>query len=839
MSLLEKLLKKPKKDPNKLTAQKPDEDFIPYVAHYDPNTIITKNGELLQVIRITGFSNESVAAELISLRDAVRDAILDHVKDDKVAFWFNTIRRKKNIAPQFKSEGSKDFFAKKINDTWVKKNSWNDQYVNELYITIIVEGIDTSISNFKSFTRSFSHAKTKSLHQNFLEGSHKKLSDLVKNIMKDIGDYGAKLLGLSEWEGILYSEPMRFFGKIVNLYEERYPLSANDISNDLSSHKMAFGNREIEVVGYNNKNFAAMLSLKEYFEVSTHTLDRILQLPLEFIITQSFDFSYTSNDLKPHEYQDYMLQVSGDGEFRQISGIANFMESKHDLPTDYGKLQTTIMCINRTLDKLEQDIRLILDQFGSLGFVVIREDIFSEHCFWAQLPGNFRFLSRQKLINTYRVAGFAALHSFPAGLISGNYWGPALTVFRTVLNTPYFFNFHEADLGHTLIIGPKGSGKTVLLNFLLAQARKFDHKLIYIDTNNSARAFMKAISGHHYQLSNSEVGQQDFLRLNPLSLPKTAQHQNFLNEFFTSLVTYSKEPISESEMKLIPHVVERILVSNASNFALAIECFNNHETKNIYEKLKIWNSEKLGYIFGSKDEINWSDQLIGLDLTDVFSQKPIAIPVMLYLLYRIESAITGTSPAVVVIDAAWNLLDNHFLAPKINGFLARMRQKNCVVILSADKVAEASEDNLMKEIKKDLITQIFMPHAEMVEAEYINYRDVLDLSGDEIEIIRMMEKQEHQFLFKHGEDSIIATFNIDEFIELIKILSSDQITLAAMDEVIAANPDTTPDVWLPQLFEVLIEIERERREEEKAKYLAELARQRKALQDKMEAQEYD
>ena len=388
--ILEKLIKKAKQDPNKLVAKKPDEDFIPYVCHYDPNTILTKNGELLQIIRITGFSNSSVSSELISLRDTVRDAIIDHVKETKFAFWFNTIRRKKNITPKGEF---KDFFSQKVNSAWVEANEWDDQYVNELYITVIIEGIDTSIVNVNSFVRSFSYITTKSLHKNFLEEAHKKLLRVVRNIVKETEEYGAKLLGIADWEGVLYSEPMRFFGKIVNLYEERYPLSANDISNDLASHKVAFGDRELEVVGYKNKNFAAMLSLKEYFEASTAALDRILQLPCEFIITQSFDFIFNKKDIEPYEYQNYILQISGDEEFRQLSGAANFIESKHGLPTDYGKLQTTIMFISHTKDELEHDVKEALEQFNSLGFVVVREDIYSEYCFWSQLPGNFRYVT--------------------------------------------------------------------------------------------------------------------------------------------------------------------------------------------------------------------------------------------------------------------------------------------------------------------------------------------------------------------------------------------------------------------------------------------------------------
>ncbi len=809
-NLLAKIAAKSK--PKPLTAKKPDEDFIPYVCHYDPNTILTKNGELLQIIRITGFSNNSIASELISLRDTVRDAIMDNVKDNKVAFWFSTLRRKKDIAPEGEFT---DFLSQKVDEIWVAENKWDDQYVNELYITVIVEGLDTSIVNLESFTRSFSYAATKKLHRNFLQSAHNKLTQIVKNIAKATEDYGAKVLGINEWEGILYSEPMRFFGKIVNLYEERYPLSANDISSDLASHKIAFGDRELQVLGYNNKNFAAMLSLKEYLEVSTSLLDRILQLPFEFIITQSFDFSFSRKELEHFEYQNYLLQLSGDENFRQISGVANFIESTHNSSTDYGKLQTTIMLISPTPKQLEKDVKSLLEQFNSVGLIVIREDIFSEHCFWSQLPGNFRYLRRQKLINTYRIAGFAALHNFPSGLIAGNKWGPALTVFKTVLNTPYFFNFHDHDLGHTLILGPKDSGKTVLLNFLLAQSQRFKPRVFYFDLNNKAKCFISGLSGHYYQMSQQKMNDKEFLHINPLILNKNEDNRNFLRDFFVSLIAFSKSGISQQEINLIPQVVDRIINSNATDFTAAAEMFNSPETIHIYDKLKLWNGGRLSFVFGSQQEIDWANQIMAFDLTEIFSQKPILIPVLLYLLYRIEASLDG-SPAIIVLNEAWGMLDNPVLAPRINNFLDRIKQKNGVVIFVSSEVEAVGESELSKMLRKKFATEIFMPNPQADES----YEAAFGLTAEEAEIVKVMNKEEHHFLFKHAEDSVIATLDLTNHVELVKIFSADEITLAAMEEVIAstnAEAGQHPDekVWLPQLFEVIKALENDRIEEER------------------------
>jgi len=808
--LIETILKKiaASKSEKKLVAKKPDEDFLPYVCHYDPSTILTKNGELLQTIRITGFSGESSSADLISLRDTLRDSISEHIKESRFAFWFHTIRRKKNIAP--KGEYN-DFFCEKINEDWVKKNNWNDQYVNELYITIIIEGLDTSIQNFHAFSRSFSRKATFGIHTKFLAENFKSLSRLSLSILADTEDYGAKLLGINEWDGVLYSEPMRFFGKIINLYEDRYPLAANDISSDLASHKIAFGNRELEVAGTHNKNFAAMLSIKEYHEVSTDALERILQLPLEFIITQSFDFSFSKKDIEAQQFQDYILKISGDDEFRQLSGIANFVESDSNSETDYCRVQSNVMVINHSTEALEKDIASLVEKFSTLGFILVREDIFSEHCFWSQLPGNFSFLRRQKIINTLRIAGFAALHNFPAGAIDGNHWGPAITTLKTVLKTPYFFNFHDKDLGNTLILGPKKSGKTTITNFLIAQAHKFNNKVFYFDYDNSSRAFIEALSGD-YHILTKDINNHKFLQMNPFALPKNTENAAFLSDWIKELVTFLKGEVSEEELALIPQVVAQTLDSPTPSFITACDIFS-HSAPALYEKLKIWSNGKLAYIFGSQNESEWRNSVQAFNLSEIANQKPVLIPVVSYLMQRIEASLDGT-PAIVVFDEAWELLDNAVIAPKLKGFLERLRSKNCIVIFTSQNHEEIADSAITKDIKELAATQIYL--ADKEPGEYC--KTIFELSDEEFDILKMMDEKDYNFLLKNRGDSVIIDLDLSSFGEVLKILSSDAVITTAIEEIILEEREADPDKiitskdWVPQLINVIKEIEKEKRD---------------------------
>ena len=85
------------------------------------------------------------------------------------------------------------------------------------------------------------------------------------------------------------------------------------------------------------------------------------------------------------------------------------------------------------------------------------------------LIGNFKHRLRPAAISSQNFASLAPFHTHPAGKAFGNHWGNAVALLRTSAGSPFYFNFHVGDVGHTFICGPSGSGKTVVQNFMLAE----------------------------------------------------------------------------------------------------------------------------------------------------------------------------------------------------------------------------------------------------------------------------------------------------------------------------------------------------------------------------------
>ncbi len=82
---------------------------------------------------------------------------------------------------------------------------------------------------------------------------------------------------------------MEFLGQLVNLRPENFVLSERDMSQQLTTSALTFGFNALETKA-GKRRFAAVLTVKQYREIPPDTADRVLQAPMEFIISQAFHF---------------------------------------------------------------------------------------------------------------------------------------------------------------------------------------------------------------------------------------------------------------------------------------------------------------------------------------------------------------------------------------------------------------------------------------------------------------------------------------------------------------------------------------------------------------------
>ncbi|WP_392354017.1 hypothetical protein V8F63_15645 [Brevundimonas sp. LF-1] len=126
-----------------------------------------------------------------------------------------------------------------------------------------------------------------------------------------------------------------------------------------------------------------------------------------------------------------------------------------------------------------------------------------------------------------------------------------MAALRTTAGSPFYFNFHVGDLGHTFICGPSGSGKTVVQNFMLAQLERFGAQQIFIDKDRGAEIFVRACGGTYLTLTNGEpTGFAPFK-----ALPPSSHNRAFLVRLVRALVSRPNESLTVAETRAIDHGV--------------------------------------------------------------------------------------------------------------------------------------------------------------------------------------------------------------------------------------------------------------------------------------------
>jgi type IV secretion system protein VirB4 len=763
-------------------------EFIPYACHYDENTILTKSGDLLQIIKIDGLPFETADPDWLVFQKNLRNTILRSITKSRYAVYVHTIRRKQNIYPDGEFPQG---FASDLNQAWKNKQSRLDLYVNDFYLTLIQKARASGIAGLKDRFRSFTQKLDKGEQERELKLAHKELRSITDRFLTNLKDYGARLLGMVKNEKGLFSEPAQLFGQLINLEDSPVLAPAMGLDCYLPSKRLFFGKDAVEVRGVTSSKLAAVISIKEYADSTVPgLLDRFLEIPTEFILTQSFLFTDRQASLSKIQTQQRKMLQTEDLAVSQIEQIDEALDDTTSGRIGFGYHHLTVLVKAETPKKLDQALANVEAGFLDLGIVAVREDINLEPCFWAQLSGNFPFIARSAMISTANFAGFASLHNYPCGKPSGNHWGPAVTVLETVSGTPYFFNFHVNDVGHTTIIGPTGTGKSVLLNFLIAQCFKYHCKIFFFDKDRGGEIFIRALNGAH-----STIGVSQPSGFNPLKLPDTPENRAFLVDWLQLILTSHGETLNSEDLTKISEAIE-------GNYKLDLK----HRTLenlapflglggagSLANRLSIWHGKGThANLFGNEEDILKFDQpFYGFEMGEILEDKKGLPPVLAYLFHRINLTLNG-QPTIIVLEEGWKLLDNPYFAPKIKDWLQTIRKRNGFVIFLTPNIESAIHSTIGDTLVQQSATSIFLPNHKATSETYCG---AFKLSEREFELIRTMNPHDRCFLIKHGKDSVIARLDLRGLEDFIRVLSGTSKNVTVLDEIRKETGDD-PENWL-------------------------------------------
>jgi type IV secretion system protein VirB4 len=765
-------------------------DFIPYEHHWDKDTIITKNRELLQVIKVDGFSFETADDDVVDMKKMVRNSLYKSMAEGTFSLNFHMIRRRQSAYPAGEMPPG---FAKYVDDKWRQKHHSRSSYINELYITVTRKSDTRGAAKIETLFMKLEKQANKEADAEQLREMHKELKEAVYRVLATFKDYGARVLTTKMTPTGPVSEILEFLGRLVNAGDAQKMLVPTiDIAHYLPTNRLYFGSRAIEIRSATGTRYAGIVSIKEY---APHTaagiMDAFLQLPFEFMISQSFQFANRQTNIGSMQLQQRRMMQSSDLAVSQVREITDALDMAMSGHIAFGEHHLTVLCFEDNLQALENAISMVIAELVNVGINPVREKLVLEQCFWAQLPGNSEYIGRKSKINTLNIAGFAAMHNYPVGRIADNHWGDAVTVFDTTSGTPFFFNFHARDVGHTTIIGPTGSGKTVLMNFLCAQALKFNCRLFMFDKDRGAEIFVRALNGKYTHI---DPGRK--CNFNPLQLDDTLENRSFIAEWLSALVAIHDEPISADDMDMVQRAIEGCYKLRKEDRTLRnIAPFFGLEGPNtIAGRLKQWHSTgRFNQVFDNETDVVdfHSDTVFGFEMGDVLANRACLVPVLLYLFHRIQISLDGT-PTIIVLDEAWALIDNKIFASKIKDWLKTLRKLNGFVVFATQSVEDAVNSSISDTLIQQTATQIFLPNPKATDP----YRKAFMLSEREFNLLKNTDPGTRYFLVKQGKDVVVARIDLSGMEDVINVLSGRAETVVLLDEIREQVGDDV-NVWLP------------------------------------------
>jgi type IV secretion system protein VirB4 len=461
----------------------------------------------------------------------------------------------------------------------------------------------------------------------------------------------------------------------------------------------------------------------------------------------------------------------------------------------FGEHHLTIAVRGSSSDIVDEGVAEVQAALADLGIVAVREDVALEPAFWAQFPGNFKYIARRGLVSTSNFASLASCHNFSLGRAGGNHWGEAVTLLETTAAGPYFFNFHQSDLGNFTVIGPSGTGKTVILNFLLAQARKFRPKIVFFDKDRGSELFIRAIGGRYDVLRPGAAA-----GLNPLQLPPTPANRQFLVNWITLLAGGA----DGEELALIRDAVDANFDQLFADRRLRhiIELFRGGRrprADDLWSRLRPWwgDGERAWLFDNPLDLIDAQAETIGFDMTQLLDDPVSRTPAMMYLFHRVEERLDG-SPSIIIVDEGWKALDDDVFVGKIKDWEKTIRKRNGLVGFATQSAQDALESRIASAVIEQSATQIFLPNPKARAADYI---DGFGLTEHEFDLVRTLPDSAHCFLIKHGSDSVVVRLDLSGEKELLTVLSGRERTVRLLDQIRLEAGDDPAD-WLPRLLEV-------------------------------------
>ena len=397
----------------------------------------------------------------------------------------------------------------------------------------------------------------------------------------------------------------------------------------------------------------------------------------------------------------------------------------------FGYLTTTLIVGDADPKRADEKLLALERIINGRGFTTIRETLNAVEAWLGSIPGNPYANVRQPIVHTLNLAHMMPVSAVWAGPEKNRHLdAPPLMMTETRGATPFRLDLHSGDVGHSFVVGPTGSGKSVLLSLLALQFRRFIGSQVAIfDRGRSARAASLAMGGE-----SIELGLEGTLSLQPLARIDEPGELAFALEWVSGLIINEGVTITPEIKDALWTALKSLASAPKAERTLTGLAVLVQSTA-LSQALAPYTLEgPYGHLLdGATENLTLTD-VLHVEMEPLMQHKRLIPPALTYLFHRIEARFGGR-PTLLVLDEAWTFLDEPLFAARIREWLKTLRKKNVAVLFATQSLADIERSAIAPALIESCPTRIFLPNDRALEPQMRAVYERFGLNGRQIEIL--------------------------------------------------------------------------------------------------------
>jgi type IV secretion system protein VirB4 len=412
----------------------------------------------------------------------------------------------------------------------------------------------------------------------------------------------------------------------------------------------------------------------------------------------------------------------------------------------FAQYSANIVCLDDSRDRLYESTRRVMKVIQNLGFSCRIETINAVEAWRGTLPGDGYSNVRRVLLHTLNLADmlpitsvWAGLRENPSALMPKN--SPPLLYAATTGATPFRFNLHVSDLGHTLIVGPSGAGKSTALGLIAAQWFRYPRAQIFaFDRGYSIWMLTVAAGGEFYDLA----GPKTDLAFCPLRDIDTDSDVQWAVAWIETLCDVNGFKFAPRHRNAVAEAVLRLRLSPTRTLTELSANVQDTEIRDALQHFTV--TGPTGSLLDADHDMLGNGRFLSFETENLMQLDDRAvIPVLLYLFRRVEQRLDG-SPSLILLDEAWSYLQHRAFQSRLKEWLKTMRRKNAAVVMATQQISDVANSEIADVVLENCSTKILLPNAESRNTGSRKFYDRIGLNEKGLDILQMSIPKQHYYV---------------------------------------------------------------------------------------------